>query len=97
MEKEQREEWAKAIARTMFEHLTDIDGDEADWLYFEEMLTSGAHAVLKMPIKREALEHGRFKDWKWLCQSCGVLTNDGECDCTKNADTAKLQVLIRNP
>lgn len=42
------------------------------------------------------VEHGTCEDWKWWCHSCGTLTNDGECDCTKygNADT---QILVRNP
>ncbi len=45
----------------------------------------------------EPFEHGRHKDWKWWCQSCGTLTNDGECDCTRVADCADRQHLIRNP
>jgi hypothetical protein len=38
-------------ARIIFDHMTDIDGDEADWLYFREMLEEGAKAVLDATAK----------------------------------------------
>jgi len=39
-----------------------------------------------------AIDHGKCPDWKWWCKSCGSLSNDGECDCTRcgNADTQVL-------
>jgi hypothetical protein len=52
---------------------------------------------------REAIDgnsiatHGENPDWKWWCKSCGTLTNDGECDCTKFNEPGDSQVLIRNP
>jgi hypothetical protein len=33
--------------------------------------------------------------WKWHCEACGTLTNDGECDCTKFIETMRLQRLVR--
>ena len=44
---EPTQEQIEAAARAIFEHMTDIDGDEADWLYFREMLMDGARAALK--------------------------------------------------
>lgn len=35
------------------------------------------------------------KDWKWCCEACGTLTNDGECDCTKFPETVHMQRLVR--
>jgi hypothetical protein len=35
------------------------------------------------------------KNWKWHCESCGTLTNDGECDCTKFPETVGKQRLVR--
>ena len=35
------------IARIIFENMTDIDGDEADWLYFREALETAADAIIK--------------------------------------------------
>lgn len=35
----------------------------------------------------------RLKDWRWWCSSCGTLTNDGDCDCTKFDETRNKQRL----
>jgi hypothetical protein len=34
-------------------------------------------------------------DYKWWCESCGALTNDGECDCTMFDNTMRCQKLRR--
>lgn len=41
--------------------------------------------------------HNMHPGWKWWCASCGTLSNDGECDCTRIEETANLQRLVRNP
>lgn len=35
------------IARIIFDNMRDIDGDEADWLYFREELEAAAREIIK--------------------------------------------------
>jgi len=47
--------------------------------------------------KRQAMTNtpAWTKDWKWWCEACGTLTNDGECDCTRFEETVHSQRLRR--
>lgn len=42
----------EAIARIIFENIPDIDGDEADWLFYKEDLIMAAQEILRRyPLK----------------------------------------------
>jgi hypothetical protein len=46
----------EAAARKIFDHLPGIDGDEADWMYYEEYLYAGARdAFAALVAERDAL------------------------------------------
>jgi hypothetical protein len=46
----------EAAARKIFEQLPDIDGDEADWLFYREALCAGARdAIAALVAERDAL------------------------------------------
>jgi len=36
---------------------------------------------------------GVEKQYRWWCEACGTLTNDGDCDCTRFEHTRKKQRL----
>jgi hypothetical protein len=44
--------------------------------------------------KHTPAQLGWINEWKWWCQACGTLTNDGQCDCTKFDTTAHCQRLV---
>jgi hypothetical protein len=50
-----------------------------------------------MPVPPPELIYGPDEpDYRWWCQSCGTLTNTGDCDCTRIAATYHKQRLIPN-